>query len=113
MNLGNFSGNGGPNSEYLLALGLSLNSDPRIWAIACDTDGTDGNSDAAGAILTPYSLLGAEEIGLDPTGLLAAHRSSSFFEALDHNIFTGPTLTNVNEFRAIAIFTGNNPTINL
>ena len=113
VNLGNFSGNGGPNSEYLLALGLSLNSDPRIWAIACDTDGIDGNSDAAGAILTPYSLLGAEEIGLDPTGLLAAHRSSSFFEALDHNIFTGPTLTNVNDFRAIAIFTGNNPTINL
>ena len=113
VNLGNFSGKGGPNSEYLLALGLSLNSDPRIWAIACDTDGIDGNSDAAGALLTPYSLLGAEEIGLDPTGLLAAHRSASFFEALGHNIVTGPTLTNVNDFRAIAIFTGNNPSNNL
>jgi glycerate 2-kinase len=106
VTLGASNGDGGPNSEYLLALGLALNRDPRIWALACDTDGIDGNSRDAGGFLTPYSVSGAIEMGLDPTGLLTAHRSATFFETLGHTIVTGPTLTNVNDFRAIAICAG-------
>jgi hydroxypyruvate reductase len=106
VTLGASNGKGGPNSEYLLALGLALNRDPKIWALACDTDGIDGNSLNAGAFLAPYSIPGAIEMGLDPTGLLTAHRSAIFFEALSHAIVTGPTLTNVNDFRAIAICPG-------
>ncbi len=106
VTLGGSQGDGGPNSEYLLALGLALNRDPKIWALACDTDGIDGNSQNAGGYLTPYSVSGASEMGLDPTGLLTAHRSATFFETLGHTIVTGPTLTNVNDFRAIAICAG-------
>ena len=106
VTLGGSQGDGGPNSEYLLALGLALNRDPKIWALACDTDGIDGNSRNAGGYLTPYSVSGASEMGLDPTGLLTAHRSATFFETLGHTIVTGPTLTNVNDFRAIAICAG-------
>jgi len=106
VTLGASKGDGGPNSEYLLALGLALNRDPKIWALACDTDGIDGNSRNAGAYLTPYSVSGAIEMGLDPTGLLTAHRSATFFDTLGHTIVTGPTLTNVNDFRAIAICAG-------
>jgi len=106
VTLGASNGDGGPNSEYMLALGLALNRDPKIWALACDTDGIDGNSRNAGALLTPYSLSGAIEMGLDPTGFLTAHRSATFFETLGHAIITGPTLTNVNDFRAIAICAG-------
>ena len=97
---------GGRNTEYLLALGLALNSDPRIWAIAADTDGIDGNSGAAGALLMPWSIAGASDLGLDPTGILAAHRSADVFTFLDHLIVTGPTRTNVNDFRAILIGAG-------
>jgi glycerate 2-kinase len=104
---GEASGKGGRNSEYLLALGLALNRDPRIWAIAADTDGIDGNSDAAGALLTPWSIAGASDYGLDPTGMLAAHRSADVFAFLGHQIVTGPTRTNVNDFRAILIGTGD------
>jgi hydroxypyruvate reductase len=106
VTLGASNGDGGPNSEYLLALGLALNRDPKIWALACDTDGIDGNSRNAGGYLTPYSVSGAIEMGLDPTGLLTAHRSATFFDTLGHTIVTGPTLTNVNDFRAIAICAG-------
>ncbi|MBK19347.1 MAG: glycerate kinase [Rhodospirillaceae bacterium] len=106
VTLGGSNGDGGPNSEYLLALGLALNRDPKIWALSADTDGIDGNSRNAGAILTPYSVSGAIEMGLDPTGLLTAHRSATLFEMLGHTIETGPTLTNVNDFRAIAICAG-------
>ena len=106
VSLGGSKGYGGPNTEFLLALGLMLNNEPKIWALACDTDGIDGNSKNAGAVLTPYSISGAIELGLDPTGLLTAHRSATLFDALGHNIATGPTLTNVNDFRAIAICAG-------
>ncbi len=98
---------GGRNTEYLLALGLALNSDPRIWAIAADTDGIDGSSGAAGALLTPWSIAGASDLGLDPTGMFAAHRSADVFAFLDHLIVTGPTRTNVNDFRAILIGAGD------
>jgi glycerate 2-kinase len=104
---GGKSEKGGRNSEYLLALGLALNRDPRIWAIAADTDGIDGNSDAAGALLTPWSIAGASDHGLDPTGMLAAHRSADVFSFLGHQIVTGPTRTNVNDFRAMLIGAGD------
>ena len=106
VTLGASEGKGGPNSEYMLALALALNRDPKIWALSCDTDGIDGNSLNAGAFITPYSLSGAIEMGLDPTGLLTAHRSATFFDTLSHAIVTGPTLTNVNDFRALAICPG-------
>jgi glycerate 2-kinase len=98
---------GGRNTEYLRAMGLALNGDPRIWAIACDTDGIDGGSNAAGALLAPQTVLGASEASLDPTGLLAAHRSADVFDATLHLIVTGPTYTNVNDFRAILIGAGS------
>ena len=106
VTLGASDGDGGPNTEYLLALGLALNREPKIWALACDTDGIDGNSRNAGGYLTPYSVSGAIEMGLDPTGLLTAHRSATFFEMLGNTIVSGPTLTNVNDFRAITICAG-------
>tara|TARA_B100000676_G_scaffold311752_1_gene382835 strand:+ start:459 stop:1727 length:1269 start_codon:yes stop_codon:yes gene_type:complete len=106
VSLNSATGYGGPNSEYLLALALALNHDPKIWALACDTDGIDGNSQNAGGFLTPHSITGATELGVDPTGLLAAHRSAEFFDVLGHNVVTGPTLTNVNDFRSIAICAG-------
>lgn len=110
---GGKSGKGGRNSEYLLALGLALNRDPRIWALAADTDGIDGNSDAAGALLTPWSIAGAGDHGLDPTGMLAAHRSADVFAFLGHQIVTGPTRTNVNDFRAMFIGAGDPATLDL
>lgn len=97
------TGRGGRNTELLLALALQLNGAPGIFALACDTDGIDGNSDAAGAIVTPTSLARARAHALDPAGLLTAHRSYEVFSALDDLVVTGPTLTNVNDFRAILI----------
>lgn len=110
---GQSSGKGGRNTEYLLALGLALNRDPRIWALAADTDGIDGNSGGAGALLTPWSIAGASDLGLDPTGMLAAHRSADLFDALFHKIVTGPTHTNVNDFRAILIGAGDPSRVDL
>ena len=110
---GGVHGKGGRNTEYLLALGLALNRDPRIWALAADTDGIDGNAGGAGALLTPWSIAGARDLGLDPTGMLAAHRSADLFDALLHKIVTGPTYTNVNDFRAILIGAGDPSRVDL
>ena len=96
-------GSGGRNTEYLLALGLALDGHPSIRAIACDTDGIDGNSDAAGAILRPDSLSRARALGLNPAQMLHDHDSASLFGALGDLVKTGPTRTNVNDFRAILI----------
>jgi glycerate-2-kinase len=68
-----------------------------------DTDGIDGRSDAAGGIATPDSLARARALGLDPRAALAAHDSYGVFEALDDLVVTGPTLTNVNDVRALLI----------
>lgn len=106
-------GKGGRNTEYLLALGLALEGQPNLWAIACDTDGIDGNTDAAGAILTPDSLDRARAIGLDPQALLQTHESGTLFAALGDLIQTGPTRTNVNDFRAILISASTDAEVDL
>ena len=97
------SGRGGRNSEYLLALGLALGGRPDICAIACDTDGIDGVEEAAGAILTSDTLARAQRAGVDPVAALAANDSYGFFAALGDLVVTGPTGTNVNDFRAILV----------
>ena len=106
-------GSGGRNTQYLLALGLALDGHPRIRAIACDTDGIDGNSDAAGAILRPDSLSRARALGLNPVQMLDDHDSASLFAALGDLVITGPTRTNVNDFRAILIGSGSDPKVDL
>lgn len=97
------SGRGGRNAEFLLALGVALDGLPGVYAIACDTDGIDGSEDNAGAILTPDSLARAEALGLKPKQLLENNDGYGFFDALGDLIVTGPTRTNVNDFRAILI----------
>lgn len=96
-------GRGGRNTEFLLSLAVSLEGAAGIWALAADTDGIDGNQDAAGAYITPDTLARARALGLDPQALLAEHDSYRLFDALGDLIRTGPTLTNVNDFRAILI----------
>jgi len=100
---GGKAGRGGRNSEFLLGLGVALAGAPGIWAAAGDTDGIDGTEDAAGALLAPDSLARARAAGLDPLAVLAGHDSYSLFDALGDLIRTGPTLTNVNDIRAILV----------
>ena len=96
-------GKGGRNTEFLLALAVALRGAPGIWAIAGDTDGIDGTEDAAGAIVTPDTLARARAAGCDPLATLLGHDSYSLFDATGDLIKTGPTLTNVNDLRAILI----------
>jgi hydroxypyruvate reductase len=96
-------GKGGRNTEFLLSLAVALQGAANVWAIAGDTDGIDGNQDAAGAIIGPDTLGRARSQGLDPGKLLAAHDSYALFSALGDLVVTGPTLTNVNDIRAILI----------
>ncbi|MDO1582583.1 glycerate kinase type-2 family protein [Rhizobium oryzicola] len=100
---GGESGRGGRNTEFLLSLALALSGNEGIWAIAGDTDGIDGTEDAAGAIVSPDTLRRSRAAGLDAKKLLAGHDSYSFFEGIGDLIKTGPTLTNVNDFRAIFV----------
>ena len=97
------AGRGGRNTEFLLALAVALGGDAGIWAIAGDTDGIDGTEDAAGAVIAPDTLARARAAGLDARALLAAHDSYSLFDAIGDLVRTGPTLTNVNDVRAILI----------
>jgi hydroxypyruvate reductase len=97
------SGRGGRNSEYLLALALALEGKADCWAIACDTDGIDGSETNAGAFLSPDALARARNLGLDARAALAGNDSYSFFEKLGTLVVTGPTRTNVNDFRAILL----------
>ena len=97
------SGRGGRNVEFLLSLGITLGSHPRIHGLAGDTDGVDGAADIAGAYLGPDSLSRAWALGIKPLESLAINDGHGFFEALGDSIITGPTLTNVNDFRAIFI----------
>jgi glycerate 2-kinase len=96
-------GRGGRNTEFLLSLALALNGTRGIWALAADSDGIDGTEDSAGAIIGPDTLSRAAALGLDAAHFLAAHDSYSFFAALGDLVVTGPTLTNVNDIRAILI----------
>ncbi|HWR76028.1 MAG TPA: glycerate kinase [Thiobacillus sp.] len=95
-------GRGGRNAEYLLALALALRDIP-AWAIACDTDGIDGSEDNAGAVIGPDTLERARVQGLNAENLLAAHDSHGFFSALGDLVITGPTRTNVNDYRALLV----------
>jgi hydroxypyruvate reductase len=96
-------GRGGRNVECLLSMGLTLNGQPRIHALAGDTDGVDGQEEIAGAVLTPDSLARAWKLGLKPQDELSNNNGHGFFSALDDSVITGPTLTNVNDFRALLI----------
>ncbi len=97
------AGRGGRNTEFLLALAVALGGRPGIWAVAGDTDGIDGTEDAAGAVVTPDTLARARAAGLDARAVLAAHDSYTLFDRVGDLIRTGPTLTNVNDIRAILI----------
>lgn len=96
-------GRGGRNTEFALSLAVALDGVPGIWALAGDTDGIDGNQDAAGALATPDTLARARALGLAPGSMLSDHESYALFHALQDLVVTGPTLTNVNDFRAILI----------
>jgi hydroxypyruvate reductase len=96
-------GRGGPNSEFLLALVLALDGAPGIHAIACDTDGIDGSEDNAGARIAPDTLARARAAGVDLQAMLEDNDAWGAFSALGDLVVTGPTLTNVNDFRAILI----------
>jgi len=97
------SGRGGRNVEFLLSLALTLEGHARIHAIAGDTDGVDGQEDIAGAIIAPDTLARAWELGLRPLQALLDNDGHGFFSRLGDSVITGPTLTNVNDFRAILI----------
>ncbi len=97
------AGRGGRNTEFLLGLALALSGTAGIWAVAGDTDGIDGTEDAAGGFVMPDTLARARAAGLDPHSVLAAHDSYGLFDSIGDLIRTGPTLTNVNDMRAILI----------
>ncbi len=98
------NGCGGPNAEYTLAAALALNAADNIFVLACDTDGVDGAAEVAGAFAGPDTLQKAKDLGLEARSFLDKNDSHSFFEKLADQIITGPTLTNVNDFRAILIY---------
>ncbi|RDK04927.1 glycerate kinase type-2 family protein [Cupriavidus lacunae] len=97
------AGRGGRNVEFLLSLALALRGEPGIYAMAGDTDGVDGQEEIAGAVIGPDTLDRAWRAGLRPQDALAANDGHGFFEALGDAVITGPTLTNVNDFRAILL----------
>jgi glycerate 2-kinase len=97
------NGKGGRNVEFLLALGLALKGQAGVYAMAGDTDGVDGLEEIAGALLTPDTLARARALGLDPAQSLDNNDGHGFFGALSDAVITGPTLTNINDFRAVLI----------
>lgn len=96
-------GRGGRAGEFLMGCALALKSQPGVWVLAADTDGVDGSEDNAGAVVTPDTLQRAALTGLRIEDYLQRHDSYSFFAALDDLVITGPTYTNVNDFRAVLI----------
>jgi hydroxypyruvate reductase len=99
-------GHGGRNSEFALSLAIALDGREGVYALAADTDGIDGFEAAAGAIVTPDTFARARAKGLDPRARLDDNDSYSLFGALGDLVVTGPTRTNVNDFRAILIENG-------
>jgi hydroxypyruvate reductase len=96
-------GRGGRCSEFLLSLAIDLDGLQNVHALACDTDGIDGSENNAGAIMMDNSIARAQTIGLDAKAILRANSAYDFFAALDDIIVTGPTRTNVNDYRAILV----------
>ena len=96
-------GRGGRNVECLLSMAIALGGQPGVHALAGDTDGVDGQEEIAGALIAPDTLARAWSLGLPPKDRLATNDGHGFFEALGDSVVTGPTLTNVNDFRAIYI----------
>ncbi len=96
-------GRGGRCAEFLLSLAVELEGMGKVWAIAADTDGIDGTEDNAGAIVSPDTLERARRKGVDAKALLARHDSYGFFSVLGDLVVTGPTRTNVNDYRAILV----------
>ena len=96
-------GRGGRNVEYLLAEAIAVGGAPGIWGLSADTDGVDGAEDIAGAIFTPDTLARARAAGRDAQAMLDDNDGHGFFEMLGDSVITGPTRTNVNDFRATLI----------
>lgn len=96
-------GRGGPNAEFAMALAAALEGAEGIHALACDTDGIDGSEDNAGALCGPNTIRAARAAGVDVAEMLENHDSYGFFQAVDGLVMTGPTLTNVNDFRAVLV----------
>jgi glycerate 2-kinase len=96
-------GVGGPNAEFMLAMAVALKAAPGIHALACDTDGVDGAAEVAGAVIMPDTLMKAQALGVDPVVALTRNDAHAFFAAINDQVVTGPTLTNVNDFRAVMI----------
>jgi hydroxypyruvate reductase len=97
------NGRGGRCSEFLLSLAIELDALPRTWALAADTDGIDGSEDNAGAVMSPDCLARAATLGMAPRRMLADNDGYGFFSALDNLVVTGPTRTNVNDYRVILV----------
>jgi len=96
-------GRGGRNAEFLLSLAIAADGRNGLWALAADTDGIDGSEDNAGAILTPDTLQRAKLADLDVKTRLADNDAYSVFATLNDLVMTGPTFTNVNDFRTVLI----------
>jgi len=101
------TGRGGPNRQYLLALARALNAMPNVWALACDTDGIDGSDDVAGAWIDSATLARVQVLGLDAAAADLDNDAGTFFDKLGQAIVTGPTRTNVNDFRAVLMMPGD------
>jgi glycerate 2-kinase len=96
-------GRGGRNAEFLLSFAVAMDGNPSVHAIACDTDGIDGSEDNAGAVYAPDSVKRAEQQSLRAVAMLDNNDGYGFFSALDDLVVSGPTRTNVNDFRAILV----------
>ncbi len=96
-------GRGGRNVEFLLSLAIALQGEAGVFALAGDTDGVDGAEEVAGAVVTPDTLTRAFALGIKPVESLVANDGHGFFGALGDSVVTGPTLTNVNDFRAVLV----------
>ncbi len=100
---------GGRCSAFLLSAALALRGEPGVWLLAADTDGIDGTSEAAGAVVTPDTLDRARALGLDARAMQARHAAGRFFEQLGDRVVPGPTFTNVNDFRAVLVLPVQEP----
>ncbi len=116
MTIRNKGGRGGPNQEYALALAIGLSGTTGITALAGDTDGTDGGAgsaeDPAGALVDGLTCARAKGLGLVPASFLADNDSTGFFERAGGLLRSGPTFTNVNDFRAIVVDSPTEPARN-